>query len=344
MRVRRKMLPPHYAAAELATMSWVSLAVAAFCDLQLPDALAGQARSAKDLSRLGYGNEQMLARLLRSLSAYDIVRAVRGGRFALGYAGQSLIGPKNAAAIVRYANASWHLNAYLHLANAVRSGTPGFDLAEGRSLFARLADDEESGRIFDAAMESLSTMFAQAFASAYDFSGVMHVVDVGGGTGTLLEAVLARFPNLHGTVVDVAPVVQRGRAIVRTDGIAARLGFHAADIFSEGPPAADAYIVSHVLHDWDDPACSAVLKNIARAMRPGARLLIYELIVVPEGNAWSQDRLSDIEMMAMLPGRERTRSEFATLLTSAGLQVRRVISTSAAESIIEATLATPLRD
>lgn len=337
-------MPRHYAAAELATMSWVSLAVAAFCELELPDALAGGARSAAELSRLGYGNEAMLTRLLRSLSAYDVVRSVRGGRFALGYAGQAFTGPNNAAAIARYANAPWHLSGHLHLAQAVRSGRPGFELAEGHSLFTRLTNDEASGRIFDAAMESLSAIFAPAFASAYDFDGTTHVVDVGGGTGFLLETLLSRFANLRGTVVDVEPVVQRGRAIVRAQSLARRLQFHAADILADVLPQGDAYVLSHVLHDWDDEQCFAILHGVSRAMRSDARLLIYELIVEPEGNAWSQDRLSDIEMMAMLPGRERTRNEFAALLTRAGLTLCRVIPTAAAESIIEARVASPPRD
>jgi hypothetical protein len=231
--------------------------------------------------------------------------------------------------MVLYANAHWHIAAYTRLAQTVRTGRPGFELAEGKPLFASLSENAERGAVFDAAMQSLTPLFAHAFAAAYDFSKTQHVVDVGGGTGMLLATLLERFPHLRGTVFELPPVAAR----VRT---AARLDAASGDIFADLPPSADAYIFSHVFHDWGDDACVNMLGNVRRAMPASARVLVYEIVAPPPNNRWSQDRISDLEMLALLAGRERTREEFAALFDRAGLRLSRIIATGAPESILEA--------
>lgn len=310
-------------------MSWVAQSVAAFCELGLPEALASGARTADGLAEQGYGDRDRLFRLLRSLAAYEVVDYCGNGRFALGHLGKGLVGADSAAPMIRYANAEWHTRGYTHLAKGIRENRSGFEAAQGRTLFEYFGDHRESGELFDRAMQSLTALFADAFAGAYDFSGSQHVVDVGGGTGILLKKVLARFPQLRGTVFELPGVVGR----VETDD---RLQAVAGDIFTGAPPAADAYILSHVLHDWNDEACVRMLRNVRRAMSPRSRVLVYEIAASPPNNWWTQDRLSDLEMLAMLPGRERTREEFAALFKLAGLRLTRVIATAAPESILEA--------
>lgn len=329
MKLRRRVIPRHFGIIELGTMSWVAQSAAAFCELGLPEALANGARTADELAEKGYGDRDSMFRLLRALAAYDVVEYTGHDRFALGYLGKALIGERSAAPMLRYANAPWHIGAYTRLADAIRAKQPGFELNEGTSMFAYYAEHPQAGAIFDAAMQSLTPLFADAFAGAYDFSGMRHVVDVGGGTGVLLATVLARFPSLRGTVFELPAVVARVRA---TD----RLSAVAGSMLSDAPPQADAYIFSHVLHDWDDEPCVRMLQNVRRAMPPDARVLVYETVVPPPGNWWSQDRISDLEMLAMLPGRERTRAEFAALFERAGLRLNRVIEAGAPESILEA--------
>jgi O-methyltransferase len=337
-KLRRRLLPRHYAAIELGTMSWVAQGMSAFCELGLPDALENAAQTASELARRGYGQEDMLFRMLRALSAYDVVRYVGDGRFGLGHIGKALTGSHSAAALIRYANAPWHAQAYAMLAQGVQSGRPAFEIAMGMPMFEFFSKNEDAGAMFDGAMQSLTPLFARAMADAYDFNQFRHVVDVGGGTGVLLATILAAFPRLRGTLFELPSVIARTREMDHERAVRLRLELAEGNMFEDPPPAADAYILSHILHDWDDEACARILRNVRRAMRSGSRLLVYEIVAAPANNQWSQDRITDLEMLAMLSGRERTREEFESLLAASGLRQTGVISTASAESIIEAAL------
>ncbi len=328
-KVRRRIIPRRFGIIELGTMSWVAHSLAAFCELGLPDALAQRARTAEDLAANGYGNRDRLFRLLRALAAYDVVKSEGGGRFALGYLGKALTGEGNAAPMVLYANAPWHTAAYADMATGIRDDRPGFDVAHDVPMFSYYESHPKARRTFDAAMQSLTPLFADAFAAAYDFSRMHHIVDVGGGTGVLLATVLARFPGLRGTVFEVQNVAERVPAGERLDVVA-------GDILTGEPPVADAYIFSHVLHDWDDSSCVRMLQNVRKTMPTHARVLVYETVAPAPNNWWTQDRISDLEMLAMLPGRERTREEFADLFRRANLRLNRIVRAGAPESILEA--------
>ena len=334
-KLRRRIIPRRFAAIELGTMSWVAQSAAAFCELGLPEALAHGPRTADELAAQGYGDRDLLFRLLRALAAYDVTKHVGGDRFALGHLGKALTGEHSAAPMLLYANAPWHVAAYARLAQGIRAKRSGFEIGEGKGLFAHFEEHPADGALFDAAMQSLTPTFAQALAAAYDFSNVRHVVDMGGGTGLLLAAVLERHPNVHGTVFELPAVTAR----VRTNE---RLNAVPGNMLSDAPPQADAYVFSHILHDWDDESCVKMLANVKRAMPRNARVLVYEIVAPPPNNWWSQDRITDLEMMAMLPGRERTREEFAALFQRANLRLNRVIAAGAPESILEAVI--PLRD
>jgi hypothetical protein len=327
-KLRRRLMPRHYAIIELGTMSWVAQSVAAFCQLGLHEALANGARTAEGLAQQGYGDRDRLFRLLRALAAYDVVDYCGHGRFALGRLGKALTGEQSAAPMMLYANAAWHTRGYTHLADGVRANRSGFEIAEGRHMFDYFAENSDAGVTFDHAMQALTPLFAEPFAAAYDFSKIEHVVDIGGGTGVLLQSVLARFPNVRGTVFELPSVIAR----VRT---AQRLSAVAGNILADAPPVADAYIFSHILHDWDDASCLRMLQNVWKVLPAHARVLVYEIVAPPPNNWWSQDRITDLEMLAMLPGRERTREEFAALFERAGLRLSRVIATAAPESILE---------
>jgi hypothetical protein len=317
-------------------MSWVAQALAAFCELGLPLALAGEPKTAAQLSAQGYGDADKLFRLLRALAAYDVVRYAGGDRFTLGHLGKGLVGEHSGAPMVAYANAAWHVQGYTQLAPSIREAQSGFEIAHGVPLFSYFEREPAAGAVFDAAMQSLTPLFAPAFAQAYDFSTVNHVVDVGGGTGVLLVSVLQRFAHIRGTVFELPAVARRARELARMRGLSDRLQAADGNIFTDAPPPADTYIFSHVLHDWDDASCIRMLENVRRAMAPAARVLVYEIVAPPPNNAWSQDRIQDIEMLAMLPGRERTREEYASLFSRSGLRFNRIIPTAAPESIIEA--------
>jgi hypothetical protein len=327
-KLRRRIVPRQFGIIELGTMSWVSQAIAAFCELGLPDALAKQPRTADDLAAHGYGDRDRLFRLLRALAAYDVVRSTGDGRFALARLGEALTGDQSMAPMVAYANAAWHAQAYAELAQGIRENRSGFEAAHEAPMFSYFETHPQAAATFDAAMQSLTPLFAPAFAAAYDFSNMRHVVDVGGGTGLLLTALLERFPKLRGTVFEVSGVARRVQNAERLDVIA-------GDVLTQVPPAADAYIFSHVLHDWDDASCVRMLQNVRGAMPSHGRVLVYEVLAQAPNNWWTQDRITDLEMLAMLPGRERTREEYEMLFRRAGLRLSRIIPTGAPESILE---------
>ena len=328
-KLRRRIIPRSFGVIELGTMSWVAQSAAAFCELGLPEALASGPRTPDELAAQGYGDRDKLFRLLRALAAYDVTKHAGGNRFGLGHLGKALTGEASAAPVLLYANAPWHVAAYARLAEGIQANRPAFEAGEGKPLFSYFADHPRDGALFDGAMQSLTSLFAQPFAAAYDFSKMQHVVDVGGGTGLLLAAVLSRYPNVRGTAFELPAVVSRVRASERLTAVA-------GNMLTDPPPRADAYILSHILHDWDDESCLRILRNVRSAMPPNARVLVYEIVAPPPNNWWSQDRITDLEMMTMLPGRERTREEFAALFERAGLRLNRVIRTGAPESILEA--------
>ncbi len=261
-KMRRRLIPPALAALDMGTMSWVAQALSAFCELGLPQALSGTPRTAAELAAGGYGDEAMLFRLLRALCAYDVVKYAGAGRFTLGHVGKGLTGEHSAAPMIRYANAPWHVKAYAQLARGIRTGRPGFDLSENMSMFEYFSQNDDAGEIFDHAMQALTPMFAAPMAQAYDFSPFTSVVDVGGGTGALLAAILARFPSVRGIVFERSSVAQRARERANTLALSERLRAVEGDMFLDAPPVADAYIVSHILHDWNDDACVRILRNI----------------------------------------------------------------------------------
>lgn len=326
--LRRRMIPRHYAALDIGTMSWVAHSLSAFCELGVADALAGGPQTPAQLSASGFRGRAIAC----AAAAFTLrlrCRAFPSGRpLRLGRTGKALTGADSIAPMIRYANARWHTAAYSHLAQAVRAGQPAFNLVNGESLFAFLRRDPDAAQVFDAAMQSVSPLYAQPFAHSYDFSRFESVVDVGGGTGALLAAIGARYPLVRLTVFEIPSVCARGSSNER-------IRFVEGDMFANPPPAADAYILSHVLHDWDDVSCRAILRNVRSAMEPRCRLLINELVAPPPNNRWSPDRVSDLEMMAVLTGKERTREEFEALLSSCGLRLNRLIATQAPEAVIE---------
>lgn len=321
-------MPAQIAAIDLATSSWVALATSAFCELGLPQALQNGARTPRGLSEQGWGNEGSLRRLLRALSGYDVVVELGNDRFALGRLGAALVpGKSSASSMIQYANAQWHLHAWTHLAQGIRRGKVPFQLAHGESFFAYCEQHPEAAKLFDEAMNAVVRLHADAVVAAYDFEGIAHVVDLAGGHGVLLEAIVNRYPAVRATLFERPQVAAQARGT---------FAIVPGDFFTDTPPAADAYVLSHVLHDWDDDSCVRILQSVRRAMAPETRILAIEILLEPQRNVWSQDKVTDLEMLATLTGRERTRDEFVALFQRSGLRLQRVIPTAAAESILEA--------
>jgi SAM-dependent methyltransferase len=209
------------------------------------------------------------------------------------------------------------------------------DIAFGTGLFEFLAQRPDCAVAFDAAMSDRTAAFASSVACAFDFSDIRSVVDVGGGQGTLLAEILRRYPHLHGTLFETADVAARAEAVLAGADLAERCEVLAGDFFVQVPRGADCYVLANVLHDWDDERAIDILGNCRRSMVRGGRVLIVERLI-PDGPGDAVPTLlSDINMLVITGGQERTNAEYANLLTGAGLRIGTVHPVAFPYGVIE---------
>jgi SAM-dependent methyltransferase len=322
----------------LALSMFVSRSLAVAAELGVADLLKERAMGVQELARLTSSNPDGLYRVLRALSAVGVFEARADQCFANNELSTPLRAdvPGSARADVLWFSDISGWTAWGRLDHSVRTGKPAFDEVFGSDFFTWLQRHPASFGVFHQAMTSLSAASGGAVAAAYDFSSVRTLVDVGGGQGTLLSMLIDRFPNIKGVLFDRPEVVQSAGELLMRGGRAAKIEVVAGDFFESVPVGADAYILKHIIHDWDDEHCVRLLSNCRQAMAPGGRLLIVDFVLSdrPESTV---TKLMDLEMLVMTPsGRERTEQEFSSLLARAGLQLDRLIPTQSPVSVLEA--------
>jgi hypothetical protein len=224
------------------------------------------------------------------------------------------------------------------LLNTVRTGETAFERLYGRPYFAYLGEHPEQGKIFDAAMTSFSSRSMRAVLDAYDLSEVGTLADVGGGLGTNLAAALGRYPMMRGVLFDQPHVVARARPVLEATGVSDRCAVEGGDFFEAAPRGADAYLLGHILHDWDDARAGLILDTLRRAMPAGAKLLLVEY-VLPEADGQAFGKLLDLHMMVLLGGLERTEAEYQRLFAAHGFRLTRVVPTAGDAAVIEGRVA-----
>ncbi|MDX1500783.1 MAG: methyltransferase [Thermoanaerobaculia bacterium] len=313
-----------------------SVSVAA--ELALADRLARGAVTVSDLAVSAGVHEEALYRLLRALAAFGIFRELDGRRFENSELSEPLRGdhPGSLRAQAEWIDGPLCWGAWGRLDHSVRTGRPAFDEVFGMPWFEYLEQSAPDRERFDAAMGAATRGTARAVAEAYDYSGVETLVDVGGGRGDLLAAILERHPSVGGVLMDRPEVVRRASA--RLGELAGRVSLVPGDFFEEVPPGGDLYVVKQVLHDWSDELCLEILGNCRAAMSDGARLLIVErTISETRESRWS--KLRDLDLLAITGGgRERDEEEYVALLERAGLERVRVLPTTTQVGILEARL------
>jgi hypothetical protein len=331
-------MPPELTPADqlmaMASGAWVTQMIHVAAELGVADALAAGECDCEALAAACGADADTLFRLLRGLASLGIFEETAPRRFALTPLAE-LLGSDHPQSLRQFARmlGDEHYLGWADLLHSVQTGDNAFRHRYGCSVFEWYAQNPRRGAIFDRAMGDFSRSETEAVLAAYDFSAIGHLVDVGGGQGSLLMAVLRAHPQLRGGVFDqphvVAPVA------VPAD-LAGRLNFSGGDFFASAPAGADAYLLKHILHDWDDGACRTILRHIRAAMAPGARVLIIEQ-VIPPGNGPFPGKLLDLNMLVMTEGgRERTPADYAQLLESAGLRLERIVPTASAVSVVEA--------
>lgn len=318
--------------AELINGYQLSAAIGAFARLGVADALADGPSSIAELAeRLG-ADERALGRLLGATLDAGLFTIGDDGRYRLAELGE-LLRSDAPGSLRRFAVVStddWRWAAYGHLTHALRTGEPGFVAAHGCRLWDFLASHPEAAASFEESMARVGAARDRAVAAAVDFSTAERVVDVGGGRGGLLRALLGDSPHLRGVVFDLPAVIEGAREQLAEAGLAERCQTVAGDFRQAVPSGGDAYLLSWVLHDWDDATALRILGNCRAAMQQGARLLVVEMVVPEPGepNAAVFERLvrqTDLEMLAVVGGRERTAAEYEELLTESGFTLDRIV-------------------
>jgi hypothetical protein len=338
----QQQLPPQAVLYRMAVGHYVSRALALMAKLGIADLLADGPLGADDLARETETHAGALRRVLRLLASVGVLTEEENGRFANTALGEFLRAdtPDSARAMVLLFAGVSIQDSWKDLEYCVRTGEPAFRKRGVTDPFAEIAENPEDAANFDAAMAAGTRMTAMAVAATYDFSAAQSVVDVGGGTGTLLLGILAAHPHLDGVVFDLAQVADRAAGEIAAAGLADRCRAAGGDFFEAVPPGADLYLLKHVIHDWDDERAAAILGNCRQAMPDSGKVVIVEGIyperidqsIVSRGAA-----ANDVNMLVSTGGRQRSESEFRSLLESAGLTLGRIIPTPAMVSMIEAT-------
>jgi O-methyltransferase domain/Dimerisation domain len=329
--------PAHVQVIQMATAFWASRAVYAAARLGLADFLADGPRTAAVLAEATGMHVQSLYRLMRTLASLGLLSSDEARRFALTPLGASLRtgAPGMARPTVLAMAGDWMWQAWSEILHSIETGGTGMEQAWGQPLFEYLEKHPEEAKHFGEAMWGFHESEPPAVAAAYDFTGIRTLIDVGGGIGHLMTAVLAANPELRGILYDLPHVVPEARKHLESKGMAARCEVRAGDFFATVPAGGDAYMLSRVIHDWDEQRCIELLHRCHRAMGPEGRLLLVET-VLPPGDAPHPGKLLDLQMLVAPGGMERTANEYAALLAQASFRMTHVVPTASPVSIVEA--------
>ena len=274
-----------------------------------------------------------LYRVMRALASVGIFSETSERSFSLTPMAECL---KRGAmrSIALMFNSDWHDKAWENLLYSVRTGKVAFNKAHGTPIFEWFNEHPHAAEIYHEANAIKAMTSHRAIIDAYDFSGIATLTDVGGGHGALMAEILGANPAMKGVVAELPSVVKEAKEFIHTRGLETRCEVVECDFFKEIPPGTDAYLMSHILHDWNDEKCQRILGNCHAAMKPGSTLLVVEA-VVPPGNEFSIAKLLDLEVFVMGGGRERMEAEFRDLFESSGFSLSKIVPTQESISVIE---------
>ncbi|HET9109652.1 MAG TPA: methyltransferase [Ktedonobacterales bacterium] len=332
-------VPPQMAMLRMLNGFHVTQMLAVAARLGVADLLGDGPQSAEALASAIGAHPDALYRLMRALANMGVFEALPERRFALTPLGATLRAdhPDRMRAFAMFLGEEVY-RAWGDLYYTITTDQPAFDHIFGAHHFDYLATHPASNELFNQAMSAAARREIVAMVAAYDFSEVERVVDVGGGHGLLLSAILQENPGLHGVLFDLPHVVANAGPMLGAAGVADRCEVVGGDFFTGTPPAGDILTLSHIIHDWDDAHCIQILRSCTRALRTGGKLLVVEDVIEPGANA-PQTLFRDMQMMVLNGGRERTAAEFEGLFTAADLRMTRIIPTQATTHIIEGVTA-----
>lgn len=329
-------LPPPVQLMQLLFGFAASRAIGVAAELGIADLVKEEAKTAEELAKQTGMHARSLYRLLRACASVGVFSEDKEKRFGLTPLAEPLLSdaPGGLRAFFAMMNTDWQFQTWAELPYSVRTGEPAFNKVHGMSAFEYFWTNSKAGKEFNDGMTSSSASTSEAVLNTYDFSGASKLVDVGGGHGLLLASILKKYPHLKGILYEVPAIAEGARELIASYGVADRCESVSGDFFQSVPAGGDAYLLKHILHDWNDEQCITLLKNCRSAMNEGGRVLVVEM-VLPEGNEPSFGKFMDLQMLLYLPGCERTEAEYRALFDEAGFKLNRVLPTPSPFSIVE---------
>jgi len=321
---------------EMISGNWVSQSIYAVAKLGIADLLKDGQKSIEELAQAAGADVQSLYRLMRGLASVGVFIEVEDKRFCLTPIGECLqTGNLNSLRALAILWGEEQYQAWADIVYSVKAGKCAYEHQNGISFFDYLDQNAEAAQTFNDAMTNYSRQTHISVIEAYDFSGFNKIVDVGGGHGTLISSILKANPNLRGVLFDAPHAIEDAQKHIQAAELSESCEVVAGDFFKSVPSGGDAYILSVIIHDWDDEHSIVILKNCHEAMVENGKLLLVEM-VIPSHNEPFFGKMLDLHMLVMHGGRERTEAEYRTLLAQAGFKLTNIITTNFLPSVIEA--------
>jgi predicted methyltransferase len=334
LRLHRRFTHPNVAMWQMTHQLWITAGIGVVAELGIADLLRDGPLTVDELASRTETDRESLYRLMRMLATQGIFRESGYGMFRTTRLGRALQDDQIRHLVIMHLNPK-HFEIFGSLMDTVRSGRPVPGDKSGRALFDRIGKHpEKSGRLHRA-MNNASRMQASTILKAYSFKPYHRIVDLGGGQGIFLAAILRHTKGPAGVVYDLPAAVEGSGKVIQENNLEGRLEARTGDFFESVPEEGDLYMMKSVLHDWNDKEALEILRNVHRAMKLHARFLVIESIVEP-GNRPSPGKMTDMLMMAAAGGKERTRDEYRELMEAAGFRIRKIYPTVSPHSIIEA--------
>jgi len=328
-------LPPTARVMQVLMGVMNSAAVSAIARLGIPDHLHSGPKTVEELAHAVGAKPELLFRLMRATAGLGILTQTPDGRWE--QTPMSDVLRSDATETLRHFACliadDWHVRALGSLDETVRTGEQATNRIYGMPVFAYFEKDRKSAENFNRAMTSFSTVEAPTITKSYDFSGVRSLTDIGGGHGLFLATILERYPDMTGTLFELAQVVN-SLADGPLERFKNRVRVLAGDMFRSVPAGADAYIMKRIVHDWSDEQCGKILSSCRAGVANGGKLLVVDSVVPADAN-YDPSKVMDLMMMLFSGGKERTEKEFSALFAASGWRLNGIIPTASPLSIIE---------
>ena len=336
-RLNQRLLPAPAAMMEMIVATWASQAVTVAAELGVADALAGGPLAIDDLAARVGADADALRRLLRALIGRGVFRLRCDGRYELNSLAATLRSDAQISMVwaARFYGSSEQRERWTLLGDSIRTGRSVVPVMHGKESFDYFADQPLHAELFNRTITSLSELTDGSVVAGYDFSRYPTIVDVGGGHGPLLAAILAAAPASRGVLYDLPQVVSSASELLCANDVDERMYIEAGSFFDRVPSGGDAYVLKNIIHDWPDEKAVQILRNVRTAAGPHATVLLIEL-VIPDHDRDFPGKWADLEMLLNLAARERTAVEYRNLLNQAGFRMTRVVQTASPLSVVEA--------